>query len=194
MMTRLSESKLRTNFFIYKTNSLLCRRSRNSSWLQTYRYIHRSTFSFLQDHYKTLGLSHTASQQDIRNSFLELSKRFHPDTNMKDPTLHTQYVQINEAYSILSNPVSRNNYDLSVGLHVDRNPYNQSSSTHQTYYYNQYNSNYNGRNSRSRRNNKIFQKLFDMRFRKYTISLKAILLLSIFLHEMNKRKLNDEGR
>lgn len=38
----------------------------------------------------------------------------HPDKNQRDPTTHTQFVKINEAYRILSHPGKRRTYDLTL--------------------------------------------------------------------------------
>lgn len=57
----------------------------------------------MQDHYQVLGVSKTASADDIKAAYRKLSKQFHPDVN-KDSNAEEKFKQINEAYSVLSDP------------------------------------------------------------------------------------------
>lgn len=71
-----------------------------------------------QDHsyYTTLNLPPWASAQQIRQSYREMSKRYHPDTTELPPAIATtKFQQINEAYATLSNPERRMAYDLKIG-------------------------------------------------------------------------------
>lgn len=62
------------------------------------------------DFYKVLGLATNASAEDIKQSYRNLAKQFHPDRN-PSPEAHKQFVEINEAYETLSDPMKRNRYD-----------------------------------------------------------------------------------
>ncbi|GFR66116.1 DnaJ-like protein 60 [Elysia marginata] len=73
-----------------------------------------STFVKQKSHYEILNVSKSATTDEIRQAFINLSKIWHPDKNTNDPTRHQMFVQINEAYSILSKPLSRRDYDLSL--------------------------------------------------------------------------------
>eukprot|EP00760_Papus_ankaliazontas_P029928 PhM_4_TR4535/c0_g1_i1/m.61946 len=64
-----------------------------------------------QDHYKTLGVPRTASERDIKRAFKKLSWKWHPDKN-KEPGARDRYQRINEAYTVLSDPEKRKDYDL----------------------------------------------------------------------------------
>ncbi|RCH94139.1 hypothetical protein CU098_004792 [Rhizopus stolonifer] len=62
------------------------------------------------DPYKTLGVPKTASQNDIKKAYYKLAKQYHPDTN-KDKDAREKFVQIQEAYEILSDEQKRKQYD-----------------------------------------------------------------------------------
>lgn len=64
-----------------------------------------------KSHYEVLGLKEDCSPEEIRESFVTLSKKLHPDKNSADPGLHAKFVQINESYSVLSKANLRQAYD-----------------------------------------------------------------------------------
>jgi len=67
-------------------------------------------------HYDTLGVRPTASPQQIRRAFRDLSKLYHPDTTeLPAPEATEKFQQINEAYAVLSSPDRRWTYDKQVG-------------------------------------------------------------------------------
>ncbi|ORX95494.1 hypothetical protein BCR34DRAFT_594117 [Clohesyomyces aquaticus] len=68
----------------------------------------------LPDHYATLSLPHGASPADIKRQFFTLSKQHHPDHNPSDPSASTRFVQISEAYHVLSVPEKRAQYDAQL--------------------------------------------------------------------------------
>ncbi|MEA5566041.1 J domain-containing protein [Anabaena sp. UHCC 0399] len=67
---------------------------------------------FKQDsnHYKTLKVSFSASQAEIKQAYRRLVKLFHPDSN-QDTANHEQIIRINAAYEVLGDSQSRLNYD-----------------------------------------------------------------------------------
>ncbi|XP_067011554.2 dnaJ homolog subfamily C member 4 isoform X2 [Anabrus simplex] len=77
------------------------------------RNIHTGRCLF-QTHYDVLKLPRSCTPQEIRSSFIKLSKEYHPDKNTKDDNRHALFVRLNEAYSVLSRPESRKEYDLSL--------------------------------------------------------------------------------
>jgi DnaJ-class molecular chaperone len=88
-------------------------RDTQSSQTQT-RILEKTRFA--NSYYGILGLHPSASPLEIRRTYRELSKRFHPDTT----TLPVQeakslFQQLNEAYATLSNPERRSLYDLQIG-------------------------------------------------------------------------------
>lgn len=69
-----------------------------------------------KNHYQLLGVKPTASPQDIRRAYRELSKLYHPDTTELSSEIATQKFQaLNEAYAVLSNPDQRFTYDRKIG-------------------------------------------------------------------------------
>ncbi|MCD8177554.1 MAG: J domain-containing protein [Tannerellaceae bacterium] len=63
------------------------------------------------DYYSTLGVSKSASQDDIKKAYKKLARKFHPDLNPDDPDAHQKFQQINEANEVLSDPEKRKKYD-----------------------------------------------------------------------------------
>lgn len=61
-----------------------------------------------KDYYTVLGVTKTASQKDIKQSYYKLAKQFHPDKSKGDDV---QFKNIQEAYSVLSNDTLRRKYD-----------------------------------------------------------------------------------
>ncbi len=65
----------------------------------------------INDHYKTLGVSKTASQKELKTAFRKLARQFHPDTNATDPTAEDRFKDVNEAYEVLGDEKTRKLYD-----------------------------------------------------------------------------------
>lgn len=97
--------------------------------------------SAFQDHYQVLGIGKEASKSEIKNAFITLSKKCHPDSDPSNPYLHAQFVRINEAYNVLSKPSTRKQYDDILEA-IQRNrpsysnpsPYQKASRAHRTVY------------------------------------------------------------
>lgn len=60
-----------------------------------------------------LGVGRLASGKEIKVAYYKKCKQMHPDKNTDSSKAHSQFVNINEAYSILSDPSSRREYDSS---------------------------------------------------------------------------------
>ena len=68
-----------------------------------------------KNYYRVLGVSRTASIEEISAAKNRLAKKYHPDANMKDGIDTTRKMQqILEAYRILSDPKKRASYDRKV--------------------------------------------------------------------------------
>ena len=65
--------------------------------------------------YELLGVSSSANNAELRKAFRQLSKRLHPDTtSLPNDEATRQFQNVCEAYDLLSDPVLRANYDLSI--------------------------------------------------------------------------------
>ena len=66
----------------------------------------------IKDYYKMLGLDTNKVEMDeIKTAYREQAKKYHPDVNVGDARAEDRIKDINEAYNILSNPVTRKKYD-----------------------------------------------------------------------------------
>ncbi|MGZ9762328.1 molecular chaperone DnaJ [Mycoplasma sp. 394] len=63
-----------------------------------------------RDYYEVLGVSKTASEQEIKSAYRSLAKKYHPDKST-DADSHTKMQEINEAYEVLSDSKKRSAYD-----------------------------------------------------------------------------------
>lgn len=63
-----------------------------------------------RDYYDVLGVSKSASKEDIKRAYRKLALEWHPDRN-KSPDAHTKFKEINEAYAILSDSKKKEAYD-----------------------------------------------------------------------------------
>ncbi|AKD02875.1 J domain-containing protein [Pontibacter korlensis] len=63
-------------------------------------------------HYHVLGISQTASAQEVKAAYKRLAIKYHPDKNPGNELAEEMFKQVNAAYQILSNPSKRALYDL----------------------------------------------------------------------------------
>ncbi len=65
----------------------------------------------MEDFYKVLGVSQTASQTQIKVAFKKMAMLYHPDRNPGNKEAEETFKLLNEAYHTLSNPIKRSRYD-----------------------------------------------------------------------------------
>ena len=73
------------------------------------------------DYYQTLGVSKTASADEIKKAYRKLAVKYHPDKNPGDKVAEEKFKEINEAYAVLSDPEKKEKYDRFGHAGVDPN-------------------------------------------------------------------------
>ena len=66
---------------------------------------------FDKDFYKVLGVSKDVSDADLKKTYRKLARKYHPDSNPGDTAAEAKFKEISEAYSVLSDPEERKEYD-----------------------------------------------------------------------------------
>ena len=74
-----------------------------------------------KDYYKILGLeTNRVSDVQIKNAYREQAKKYHPDVNIGNKNYEERFKDINEAYRVLSNNISKRKYDRMWNRNVGR--------------------------------------------------------------------------
>lgn len=74
-----------------------------------------------RDYYEVLGVSRTATDEEIKKAYRKLAIKYHPDQNQGDPNAEEKFKEINDAYAILSDHDKRSRYDQFGHAGVDPN-------------------------------------------------------------------------
>jgi molecular chaperone DnaJ len=74
-----------------------------------------------RDYYEVLGVSKSASDDDIKKAYRKLAKQYHPDLNPGDKVAEGKFKEVNEAYEVLSDKDKRGRYDQFGHAGVDPN-------------------------------------------------------------------------
>jgi len=64
-----------------------------------------------RDYYEVLGVSRTATDDELKKAYRKLAKQYHPDLNPGDKTAEAKFKEVNEAYEVLSDKTKRDRYD-----------------------------------------------------------------------------------
>lgn len=63
-----------------------------------------------KDYYEILGLARSANQDEVKQAYRKLARKYHPDVS-KDPDAETRFKELGEAYAVLKDPEKRAAYD-----------------------------------------------------------------------------------
>ncbi len=64
-----------------------------------------------RDYYEVLSLEKNANENDIKLAYRRLARKLHPDLNKTDPKAKEKFIELQEAYEVLSDSDKRGNYD-----------------------------------------------------------------------------------
>ena len=64
-----------------------------------------------RDYYDVLGVNKSASENDIKLAYRRLARKHHPDLNKNDPKAKEKFIELQEAYEVISDANKRSNYD-----------------------------------------------------------------------------------
>ena len=85
----------------------------------------------MEDLYTVLGVSKSATAEEIKKAYRNLAFKYHPDRNPGDKAAEEKFKQINSAYSVLGDETKRRNYDLGYST---ESAYTNSSNSQQRQY------------------------------------------------------------
>ncbi len=64
-----------------------------------------------RDYYEVLGVSRSASAEEIKRAYRKLAQKYHPDKNLGNSEAEDRFKEVAEAYAVLSDPERRERYD-----------------------------------------------------------------------------------
>jgi curved DNA-binding protein CbpA len=76
----------------------------------------------MKDYYKILNVANTADEKQIKKAYHKLALKYHPDKNPNEVVKYTKiFEELSEAYSVLSDPIKRKEYEQSKLMNQFRN-------------------------------------------------------------------------
>ena len=73
----------------------------------------------MENYYDILNIPKNAGEEEIKKALRTLAMQYHPDKNPGDKIAEEKFKKVNEAYSVLSDPIKKRDYDLKLQY----NPY-----------------------------------------------------------------------
>ncbi|CAL5364776.1 unnamed protein product [Camellia sinensis] len=80
----------------------------------------RQILTHLKDYYKVLEVDYDATDEKIKLNYRKLALKWHPDKHKGDNAVTAKFQQINEAYTVLSDPAKRLDYDITGNYEIDK--------------------------------------------------------------------------
>jgi len=90
-----------------------------------------NTATDFKDYYSVLGVSKTATPEEIKRAYRKIARKHHPDLNPGDEEAEAKFKDLNEANEVLSDPEKREKYDR-FGQHWNQPNYTQAPSPRET--------------------------------------------------------------
>lgn len=109
MLRSLSSFSIMSHFDAMQTDYYFQSRHIHLTCTLLYDAALEKQFSHSKDYYKILGVKPGCTDKELRNSFMLLCKRYHPDNSESGD--HNKFILVKEAYDVIKEPASRGQYD-----------------------------------------------------------------------------------
>lgn len=83
----------------------------------------------MKNYYHILAIGYNATQAEIKSSYRQLAKEYHPDVNAGNRSKEETFKLVSEAYQVLSDEAKKASYDLSLLLQLNGQAHTTQSST-----------------------------------------------------------------